>query len=327
MKNIFFIIRYSVIAPNKNLWRTQLKTRDEIFEKILNKNRLEFRLDCLEKLTLLSIKSNKSESVNIHVLVLISDLLDESNLTKLKIALDKTSNTGNSFTYHIEKVKSGLIQSSDGHNTINDAVKFVLNKTKDLKGSPFATVRIDDDDAISTKYVDNLSKYISMEFSGFLISFPYGIEARVDEKPLTVLQPRHLYFIKNAQGLAYINYCTEDGSFLEDKHLHIFNTGNHTTVDERFPVIIKSDKPLYLRTISNHNDSTGSPNHLKLPPLKDPEVYKNYFGFLEHFYKDEWFSPTENNDFVVSKNCSYEWALSLRHRDRIADLEKRLKKN
>lgn len=323
MKNIFFIIRYSVVTPNSKSWRVHSKTRGEIFEKILNPNRLEFRLECLDKLALPSIRSNKNGSVNIYVIVLISDLMDELNIARLKAVLDKNSHAGESFTYHVEKIKSGLVEDGDGHNAINDAVKFVLNNTKGLKDSSFATVRLDDDDAISTKYVDNLLKYISIEFSGFLISFPYGIEARVDWKPLKFLQPRHLYFIKNAQGLAYINYCGKDGSFLENKYLHIFNTGNHTTVDERFPVIIKSDKPLYLRTISNYNDSTGSPNHLKLPLLKDMDVYRNYFGFLEGFCKSEWFSPLGDDDFVVSKNCSYEWALSLRHRDRIAALEKR----
>lgn len=323
-KHILFAIRYSIIMPKSAAWATSSLSTDEQINKILSPERLDFRESMLDNITLPSIASNKCKDTDITVMLMVSDLLSNERIERLRSICRRNLGDGHCL---ITKIQSGLVGNSyNSYSNINDAMKFVLNNVLQNKNkSVFATVRIDDDDGVSSDYVSALSNYLTESLSGHLISFSYGLECYVKDCGKDFEHPRHLYFPKNAQGLAYINAYDSENGFSEDKTIHVFNTGNHTTVDERFPVIIDARRPMFFRTLSRFNDSSGNPNHDRLPIVKGKNIVSR-FSFLR-LYDTQFFDEFEEwGKINISKKCSYEAALAQRFNDRIKSLEHNLNK-
>jgi hypothetical protein len=116
----------------------------------------------------------------------------------------------------------------------------------------FASVRLDDDDALAANYLIALSAYLQPQFGGKHISFPLGIQAafiapgkalvdaRVVDKPLIAL------------GLAFIN--SFDGKNFAAPEVHVLNFGNHNEVIEKTTVVSDRSLLAYLRVLTPTSD-------------------------------------------------------------------------
>lgn len=111
----------------------------------------------------------------------------------------------------------------------------------------FITFRIDDDDALGKRYLAHLQPFGSETYRGHAISFPFGYKAWFDYSTGDYTRVAEHWESKIALGLAYVGHC-------RGKIRHVFQTGNHTRVDRRLPLLTLPAGPMYLRTYHQGND-------------------------------------------------------------------------
>jgi hypothetical protein len=103
----------------------------------------------------------------------------------------------------------------------------------------FASVRLDDDDAVSRDYLARLSAYVRRDCVGKAVTFPHGFYVRSDGDTDRLLFRRE-WKPKLAVGLAYI--VGPDSPFRS-----VYGLGRHRKVDRVAPVIIDPYGPAYLK--------------------------------------------------------------------------------
>lgn len=99
-----------------------------------------------------------------------------------------------------------------------------------------------------------MSKYISSEFSNYIVSFPLGIEANYASDIKAINRCIKIDYPKIAAGLAHIaSYDAENGGF-QEKCRNIHQAGNHTKVDIKHPMVLDHTSITYLRLGHEHQD-------------------------------------------------------------------------
>lgn len=140
----------------------------------------------------------------------------------------------------------------------------------------YASVRLDDDDALANTYFENLFKYIDKPFAGFLVSFGKGVAGIVDNGELCDF--KDYYYPKSAQGLAFIQYKAVNRL---NNCVSVYDTGMHTKADLNYPVIVDSRRYAFMRTIHQYADTAADAklgNILRLESLSLSDV-KRHFTF------------------------------------------------
>ncbi|QND82844.1 Uncharacterized protein ChrSV_0616 [Chromobacterium vaccinii] len=267
-KHVYFIIRFSVIQPSSAAWNSSTLSLTEMANNIFQESRLDFRFKTLKNICLASIADQKIHDADssFTVLLLTSDALPDKYKNELKIIQNEFNKNSHRGNFDIAFIHSSLIPSqADGYKNMNEAIKAKI-ATMSANDCLFATVRLDDDDAIYESYLEKLTGLMNKSTIGMCVSFPYGIEGYINSSSFSISDLRHSYFPKIAIGLAYIN-SIQDSDLVEKKVIHVLNTNNHTKVDERFPVIMDARFPMYFRSLSSNNDSQGSPQHKNLPKV------------------------------------------------------------
>lgn len=265
-KKIFFVTRYSVI--NKGLSGTKLaydaKSLDEYKDNLMRSDRLDYRFGVFCDVCLKSVCAQDTSNVDIHYLVITSDQLPSKHVDMLQQVIKSAAMTSG-VKFGLAAVESGL---KSGTNTI--PVYGNLNKAIDSyvaenleSDSVFATVRLDDDDAVSSSFCLNLSEKLAKEYAGAVVSYALGYQAYYDSKTGSFSDVRDLNYPKIALGLSHINYYKE-GSF-KDRRVHIYRLGSHTKIDMHNVVVLDSGQHMYLRTLSGFNDSGEVSYHKFLP--------------------------------------------------------------
>ena len=115
----------------------------------------------------------------------------------------------------------------------------------------YATVRLDDDDALHPQFFRFLGAYLEPAFSGTCISFSKGLSGLFDGNKFTSFH--NMNSINNAQGLATVSYKFSSGEVSGLKS--IYSTGiSHTRTHWKFPVIVDGSNIMYIRTVHTHGD-------------------------------------------------------------------------
>lgn len=275
MDTILIIVRYSVISDSQ-AWVASRGDKGKYVSQIMEPSRLELREQLFNTFALSSIAGQESFDSRVVLLVLVSDLLPTGYLQRLRKVAEKALLTS-SVELRIELVSSGGVGSAKtGYKNINEAAKSTISDLYVPSGK-ITTVRLDDDDALSCDYIRRLEMSAKDCSVGTLVSFSYGVEGAFENG--IVIDLKHLYFPKNAQGLAYINRYASSGDVEEGYTIHVYNTGNHTTVDERYPVLIDARRPSFFRTVNVGNDSGGT-SHRKMLLDAPKELLDASFPFL-----------------------------------------------
>jgi len=103
---------------------------------------------------------------------------------------------------------------------------------------PFATVRIDDDDALNRYFVEKLQKY--SDKVGSIVSFPQGRLAKYVHGSLVL--GKRISEGNNAQGLSGIG-------------MNIYNCGRHSDINERYNVIYDNSPDMFILLCSPFTDT------------------------------------------------------------------------
>lgn len=125
------------------------------------------------------------------------------------------------------------------------------------------TFRVDDDDALSRDYVTRVSQYLAPAFSGFGVSFASGYTGYYDLEERNILEINKTYYPKIALGLGLVD-------LYKDKRCRtVFDMGNHTKVDFRYPVIVDSTFPAFFRTLHLQGDQFFGADDIKAQRRRD----------------------------------------------------------
>lgn len=313
MKKIFICTRYSVLNKSKSGTILASKSLDikEYSEKLFSDNRLESKLNAFKAIAFRSLMEQKispdvSGSIEIHWVLAISDLLPDNHRSQL-LSLAEKLKKENNIKMHVLDVESGLVPVRKGGFTgdfIGLFDSFIKNENSDLDDCLYASVRLDDDDGLSNNYINQLAKYLKKDFSGFVISFPFGYQGVFDGNKINNL--KDIYVDKIALGLAHINYC-EKGNYL-DEIINIYGLGNHQMIDNFRPVIMDSRNHSYLRVLSLFNDSGANSWHSDLREASiDTDDNNNFSFFIDEKIKSSL--PLRNKRSIFN-DCN-PWIVGL----------------
>lgn len=322
MKEILIAVRYSVITSS-NAWASSRVGKEEYISRVLSPARLSAREEVFEKIVLASIRGQQYPGCRIKLLILVSNLLPRKNYDTLSILLKNTLDDVPFLNYEVKVINSepqGEVFSKGLYKNINDAIRMTI-RTDFQTSCKFATIRLDDDDGLSFDFCQRISQHMDFCSAGTIVSLAYGFEGRYSNGEITDI--KHLYFPKNAQGLAYINEITTSGRLKEKNTIHIYNTGNHTRVDEYYPVLVDAREPAYFRTLSATNDSGGTAHHNLLASASKSKVNK-YFPCLKAYTATLSEDAEEQVDIQLSKACSPGAVLIKKLNKNIDGLKKKL---
>lgn len=232
------MIRYSVLTESKDSWVIGRNAdTDKYKEKLFSKERLDLHENLFFNVTLPSLR--KMDQTKTTVLVFTSEELPDPYITNLQQEVKGDENIK-----IVKLPRKGRI--------IGQMNQF-LKKELDTFGSDliYATVRLDDDDALSKDFCSSISKYLNEDFVGYAVSFPTGVagiyEADNYKSFYKIYQP------KIALGLSFINSYKKSRKKMD--YVSVYSLGNHTKVDEKHPLILDSAKVMYVRTVHGQSDA------------------------------------------------------------------------
>lgn len=235
-KHIYVMIRYSVLSENNAAWVIGRDNEFEAYKKeLFSEARMSLHEELFLNVTLPSIE--KMSPDNTTVLVFTSEALPAPNMAKLQ-HIQKTHQ-------NIEIVplptKGGVIHNMQQHLQAKLAAF-----EEDVC---YATVRLDDDDALADDFEDELRHYVDPKFAGHAISFALGYEGIYEQGGYSKFVKRHSP--KIAMGMSFIQVYRPTQP---PKILSVYSLGNHTKVDEKHPLIVNPLMPMYVRTVHAGSD-------------------------------------------------------------------------
>lgn len=240
-KHAIFTIRYSLLSvDNQTNWRIGRDSNFNKYKKILfNTERLRLRRNTFSKITIPSLLSviNHNKEIVSEIHVLTSTELPQLDKEFLNQLADEHTNIK---VFYLSPDKVDL--------AVGD--KEYMTNLKD--GDVVASIRIDDDDALSINYLDMLNQWMgSVQINEFVLSFPWGYGISLDNslKPLAVEEYKARLI---AAGLAYVY------TYGANNYHNIYNLGSHVKADDKVPVILDGSEYMFLRTFHSNNDSENT---------------------------------------------------------------------
>jgi hypothetical protein len=111
-----------------------------------------------------------------------------------------------------------------------------------------ATVRLDDDDALSADFSDRIQPFVKPGLNGFALTFPKGYLVDVRQDPIMVSEHEKMC---HSLGLAFMS--------ARPWKKHIYNVGPHLRTAEFVPTVVDAKRPMFVRLLHAHNASKSKP--------------------------------------------------------------------
>ncbi|OZI48366.1 glycosyltransferase [Bordetella genomosp. 4] len=260
-KHVFVMIRYSVLSKNRgNSWIVGRKDFNDYREELFGSERLAARLDLFKKITLPSlVNQTKAPSKDwLSVYVLVSEDMPKESLGDLqKLVSPYSWITVVPVPVEDTKLNAPLVKA--------------LSEAKEELC--YATVRLDDDDALARTYFEGLYQYLEPKFAGFCVSYGKGVAGIIENGKF--VEFKSYYYPKIALGLAYLQHKPANARPVNKS---VYDTGNHTRIDQRYPIILDSRFYAFFRTVHKHADTADKTlvNVSKFPSLDFSEVSQQF---------------------------------------------------
>jgi hypothetical protein len=207
---------------------------DDYKAYLLDEGRLHKRIDIFENITIPSILSQTAYPERDWFRLVVA--ASEGKPKSVKARLEKLSEFVPGLVVRYVPERKEKIPN------IQYISEFLASRKYEVR--KHATVRLDDDDAISKNYLARLQGYLDRDTAGFAVSFPAGYEALIQDASVTHVRDK--YFPKIGLGLALIGGSRPDS---------VYAYGQHDRIDRKVPVILDSREPMYLRGIHGENDT------------------------------------------------------------------------
>ncbi|WP_334065352.1 glycosyltransferase [Alteromonas genovensis] len=277
MKKIFYIVRYSVFN-HSNAWNLskELVNVEDYKAALFEKRRLDLKFELFSKLTLPSVTTQVREEsdCNYEVIVLTSDELPTKHMNDL-VSLKQDM----PFT---------ILPVERNQNYARVCSQYIHEQFAEAgTDRVYATVRLDDDDILANNYEARLRKYLHSLNFDYIVTFPLGLESYIVSSTdgYRVENTLDINFKKIALGLAHIGFYRSSENSFKSKTIHIYQTGNHTKVDERFNVIYDMTPKVYLRVSYDMQDTKGVGYRKRLSQARSvpPEEVKQAFPLFAQY--------------------------------------------
>lgn len=242
LKKIFVVMRYSVLSESSSKsWKIGDKNIDVYKENLFNFDRLDFHQKLFEEVALRSLKQSFAacdRDIDVELIVMTSTELPTPYKEKL---------------YECSRSLGwvSVVEVAPQENFINKFGDVIFDKVKDCHDIVYATVRLDDDDALHSSFMMELSKYLKPEFSGMAVSFSNGYAGIYNGAQYTNFH--QMNSINNAQGLSLVTRYTHDQGFLCEKVVYAIKA-SHSRTHWAVPVIADGRFPMYIRTVHEQGD-------------------------------------------------------------------------
>lgn len=239
-KHKVIIVRYSVLLskPTSFIIGRELDY-GRYKEALFASKRLEIHEFLFLNVTLASLleQLESGHKKNTTVFVLTSDQLPSKYLQTLEYLETKYS------WFKLLKIT--------GNEGISKKVKTNLNFAATTL---VATIRLDDDDALSMDFLDKIDDYLIDTNNDTCISFSKGLSSKFCTQTLKYVATVETVTPKIALGLTYIDTYEPTS---KQNFKTIFDLGNHNKIDQIKPLIINSDQVSFLRTLHQESDTKG----------------------------------------------------------------------
>lgn len=239
MKIVVFT-RFSEIRSNAaGVYKAGAGTHEDYIARILDPARLKLRMTLFKNILLPSFVSQlpKLDVSTFRWVITTSQELPRGIRNELEQAIAP-------YPWAEIRVNANIIEIT----------KNFLDEDKGGPAQNFASVRIDDDDAVSKEFFNKLSRYDSENFVNHVVSFPSGYSGWFDPESETIAGVVNTYHPMNSIGLAYIGRY--DGEKIVSLKASIYEVGSHNKADRMHPVIIDSRQNMYFRTIHKSQDTS-----------------------------------------------------------------------
>lgn len=284
-KVIYIVIRYSVLIEDSTSWNISKNSNQEYREMLFNKQRLEQHFELFKNITFPSIvnQTRNLNDIDFKLMLVTSEDLPDWNRVLLEEVLSE---------YTWAKICYLPSKGVDVTQPIYDDLDKYKGKVL------FATIRLDDDDALAVDFIEKLEGFFIESNSGCAISFGLGLYGFYSFEKHQYYKFIQYYYPKIAAGLCYVNTYKE-GKF-GHKIKTIFQAGNHSKIDSNIPVIVYCKDIMFIRTMYDSSDSHSSNREKKLLslPSLDPTIVENRF-VIKSFDKEMYF---DSSNISVVKN-------------------------
>lgn len=273
--------RFSLFTPNSAAWHLAKLSKEDYLKRLYNENRMQERFDIFFKRAAPIYAEMANKHFYKHI-IQYSSFMPEKWITKLK---EETS-------------KYDFFVLSESNENISPLP--ILEILKNQKSGPLAYFRVDDDDILSTDYLEHLEKYNNKSFNGMIVSFGLGLIAAYKDGKYTDFRECHRRFL--ALGMAFIG-CYDS----ENKKYTLPRGGNHEKVDMASPCIIDSREIVYIWTHHKNQDTKSgektNPNAVnhQLSKYKKINSTDKYFSLFPTVF-DEIKSFVNRKSLVTSQS-------------------------
>lgn len=243
-RQVFIIIRFSMLLKHKNKWKAgeNSETWFQYKENILSEKRLKFRMKLFKDITLPSLVGQDIDlsKNNVKVIVATSEELPIEYMNELETISEKYS--------WFEVLKT----SED----FSGFKKYLLYRLAEKKQSvDVATIRLDDDDALSKNFVSRVFEYQKKCINGYALTFANGYAGVYSTDAEKIISFKDYFYSKFSAGLTYFDRYDPDKKGFEHKYGSVYSLGSHVAVDKKVPLIVEPRGKGFIRTIHEEADT------------------------------------------------------------------------
>jgi hypothetical protein len=234
---VFGIVRYSILTDNskESPWKLgETLPFDKLQKELFGETRLMQRGFFFEHFTLPSIESNLRDWCELRLLVFTSEILPEWHKAFL-------SDLKTRFPF----MEIHLLGTSV--DDLKNAITRIIHDAVD-PDEFYCSFRIDDDDALSRCWLDELKPFLTKSFEGIAVSFPLGYSGFFDLTKRLIVMYGETYVPMAASGLCLLS--TTQSRY---KHIHDDLAG-HMRTDKVSPVLLLSKQHCYFRVLHCFGD-------------------------------------------------------------------------
>ena len=247
-KHLYIVIRYSVLLNERGKWWRLVRKHQGKggvptggYEKeLFSDERMIHHQSMFAQITLPGLSCLPRENATVGVFT--SDRLPKKWLAGISELISEFDN--------MEVVTLPPVSRFSEH--VSDWINQKIRQADRGGDVIFATVYLDDDDAIAVDYIDALTPYLDNAFIGMVVSFPSGMRGFWDGSSFT--EVTQTYRPMTAIGLAHVNKYNCKTQNLEEGE-SIFTVGSHQSLDRYFPVILDARKDMFIRTVHAKQDT------------------------------------------------------------------------
>tara|TARA_B100000700_G_scaffold329350_1_gene450693 strand:+ start:2667 stop:3494 length:828 start_codon:yes stop_codon:yes gene_type:complete len=245
-KKIFYLIRYSVLQDSRQ-WKI---ARDNDYEQykaaLFDDERLALKYRLFSQLTLPSVVAQQrpDEADNYEVILLTSSELPTHRLEELEqLAKQHACLT--------------ILPVEPNRSFVSVASHYLKQQfSAAAKDCVYSTVRLDDDDILHRRFERRLRFYTAKINLNYMVTFSQGYEAFLDgQQHYQLSQAIDLYYPKIALGLAQVGFYSAERNKTVGSNVHVYQTGKHTTVDQRYHLIEDKTPNMFVRVSYDLQDT------------------------------------------------------------------------